>query len=94
MFVRVVRFTDVDPQRVEEMTSSIDANEGPPEGVKSTGLQVLLDADQKTAVVLQLFETADDMRDAEQVFDSMDASDTPGTRQSVDRTELKLKLKG
>jgi hypothetical protein len=90
--VRVVRFTDVDAKRVEEMMTRIDESEGPPPGVKATGLQVLLDADQGTAVVLQTFDSAEDMAAAEEVFDSMDASDTPGTRASVDRTEQKLDL--
>jgi hypothetical protein len=54
---------------------------------------VLLDADQGTAVVLQLFDTAEDMRAAEEVFNSMDASETPGKRASIDRTEMKLDLK-
>lgn len=93
MFVRVVRFTDVDPQRVEDLTSKIDESEGPPEGVKATGLQMILDSDQGTAVVLQFFDSAEDMRDSEQAFDSMDASDTPGTRASVDRGEVKLDMK-
>jgi hypothetical protein len=92
VFVRVVRFTDVDPQRVQERVGAIEEGGGAPDGVNSTGLQVLLDADQGTAVVLQLFETAEDMRAAEEAFDSMDASETPGTRASVDRTEVKLDL--
>ena len=90
MHVRVVRFTDVSPERIEELSSRIDEREGPPEGVKAIGIQVLVDSQQGTAVVLQMFDNADDMRDAEQVFDSMDPSQTPGTRASVDRCELKL----
>lgn len=93
MFARVVRFTDVDPQRVEGLMARIDESDGPPPGVKATGLQVLLDAEQKTAVVLQLFESAEDMRAAEEAFDSMDASETPGARASIDRCEQKLDLK-
>jgi hypothetical protein len=54
---------------------------------------MLLDADQGTAVVLQLFDSADDMRAAEEAFDSMDASETPGTRASVDRCEVKLDMR-
>lgn len=92
MFVRVVRFTDVDLAKSEEMLSRITASDGPPEGVPSTALQVLIDPDQRTSVVLQFFETADDMRTGEAVFDAMDPSETPGTRVSVDRCELKLDL--
>jgi len=93
MHLRVVRFTDVDPDRLEKLVSEIDESEGPPPGVKATGLQILLDRDQGTSVVLQFFDSEQDMRDSEQAFDSMDAGDTPGTRASVDRCELKRELK-
>ena len=93
MHMRVVRFTDVDPQRVEELVSEIDASAGPPEGTRTTGLQIVVDADQRTAVVLQFFDSAEDMADSEAAFDSMDAGDTPGTRGSVDRTEMLREIK-
>jgi hypothetical protein len=44
-------------------------------------------------VVIQFFESAQDMADSESAFDSMDAGDTPGTRASVDRTELLREIK-
>jgi hypothetical protein len=88
-FVRVVRFTDVDPQKLEDLLGRLDEMEGPPPDVKATGVHVLLDSDQRTSVVLQFFDSAEDMRDSEQGFDSMDASETPGTRASIDRCELK-----
>ena len=93
MHMRVVRFTDVDPQRVEKLVSEIDASAGPPEGIKATGLQMVLDGEQRTAVVLQFFDSAEDMRDSETAFDAMDPSETPGTRASIDRGEVKLDLK-
>ena len=93
MHMRVVRFTDVDPQRVETLVSEIDASAGPPEAVKATGLQMVLDIDQRTAVVLQFFDSEEDMRDSEAGFDAMDPSETPGTRASIDRGEVKLDLK-
>jgi hypothetical protein len=90
VYVRVVRFTDVSPQRVEQLMSRIEEAGGPPPDVPSTGLQLLFDEAQGTAVVLQLFETAEDMRKGDEVFGAMDPSETPGTRVSVDRCELKL----
>ena len=92
MHVRVVRFTDVDPARVESLLARIDESAGPPEGVAAKSLQILLDADQRSAVVLQQFDSAADMQAAEAVLDSMDASETPGTRASIDRCEMKLDL--
>jgi hypothetical protein len=93
MHMRVVRFTDVDPERVEKLVSEINESEGPPEGIKATGLQMLVDRDQRTAVVVQFFDSAEDMRDSEAAFDAMDPSETPGTRASIDRGEVKLDLK-
>jgi hypothetical protein len=91
--MRIVRFTDVDPDRVEEVLARIDESEGPPEGIKATGLQMVVDRDQRTAIVIQGFESADDLQKAEAIFEAMDASETPGTRVSVDRGELLLDLR-
>ena len=93
MNVRVVRFTDVDPGGLEARLSDMDNGEGPPEGIKATGVQILLDADQRTAVVLQFFDSDQDMADSEQALDSMDPGDTPGTRASIDRTTLVREFK-
>jgi hypothetical protein len=93
MHVRVVRFTDVEPDRLEATLAMIQESDGPPPGVASTALRVCHDADQKTVVVLQSFDSAEDMAAAEAVLDGMPASDTPGTRASVDRCELTLELK-
>jgi hypothetical protein len=93
MHMRVVRFTDVDPERIAKLVSEISESEGPPEGVRVSGLQMLVDEDQRTAVVLQLFDSADDMKASEAAFDAMDPSETPGTRASIDRGELKLDRK-
>jgi hypothetical protein len=80
----------VTTQRVEQLVTRIDEAGGPPSDVPTTGLQLLFDESQGTAVVLQLFDTADDMRQGDQVFGAMDPSETPGTRGSVDMCELKL----
>jgi len=85
MNVRVVRFTDVDPERIEGLKARLDENDGPPEGVVSLGVQFLHDADQRTAVVIQRFASEEDMETSEKVLEAMDSGETPGTRASVDR---------
>jgi hypothetical protein len=40
--------------------------------------------------VLQLFDTAEDMRTGGEAFAAMDPGETPGSRASVDVCELKL----
>lgn len=90
MYVRVVRFTDVSAERMQELHTRIEESDGPPPGVPTTGLKILFDGAQGTAVVLQYFESAEDMEAGAKVFSAMDSSETPGTRASVDMCEVKL----
>jgi len=90
MYVRAVRFTDVSAERLQELLARIEESGGPPPGVPATGLEVLFDDAQGTAVILQHFESAEDMEAGGQVFSAMDTGETPGTRASVDMCEVKL----
>jgi len=90
MHVRVVRFTDVSAERMEGLLARIEDSDGPPPGIPATGLEVLFDEAHGTAVVLQQFESAEDMEAGDKAFSAMDASETPGTRVSVDMCEVKL----
>jgi len=89
MYARVVRFTEVTPERISEVVAQVEESDGPPPGVDSTGFQLLVDEAQGTAIFVGLFETEQKMRDASAVFDEMDSSETPGTRASVDLCEVK-----
>jgi hypothetical protein len=92
VYVRVVRFSDVSAERIEGLRARIEESDGPPPGVPTTGLKVLYDGEQGTAVVLQYFATAEDMEAGAQAFSAMDPADTPGTRASVDMCEIKLEV--
>jgi len=93
VYVRVVRFTGVNVARVEEVLARIKESDGPPEGIPTTGIRILFDEGQGTAVVEQYFKTAEDMEVGGQAFSAMDSGETPGTRASVDMCELKLEMK-
>jgi hypothetical protein len=90
MYVRVVRLTDVSAERIEGLLARIEESDGPPPGAPTTGLRMLFDEAQGTAVVLQYFGTEEDMTAGAAAFGAMDASETPGTRASVDMCEIKL----
>ena len=90
MYVRAVRFTDVSAERMQGLLARVEEAGGPPPGVPATGLKVLFDSAQGTALVLQYFDSAEDMAAGDQVFSAMDPSDTPGTRASVDMCELRF----
>jgi hypothetical protein len=92
MYMRVVRFTDVDPEHLASQITDRADEGGPPEGVKAKGIKLVHDPDQRTAVVIQFFETEQDLADSEAALEGMDPGETPGTRASVDRGEVKLEL--
>jgi hypothetical protein len=89
VFVRVVRFTDVTAERVQSLVANIDET-GPPPGVPIKKLELVFDEGQGTAVVLQYFDSEDDLRTGAEAFAAMDPSETPGRRVSVDTGELKV----
>ena len=89
MFVRVVRFTDVTAERVESLVARINET-GPPPGVSIKKLQLVFDEAQGSAVVLQWFDSEEDLRAGAEAFAAMDPSETPGSRASVDTGELKV----
>ena len=90
MHARVVRFTGVTPETIDKVIANVEESDGPPPGVDSTGMKLFYDADQGTAVFVGFFEDAEKLRAADEIFEQMDASDTPGTRASIDRCEVKI----
>jgi hypothetical protein len=88
MYARVVRFTDVDQSRIDSIVSRIEENEGPPPGVDSTGMKLVYDKTQGTAIFVGFFASEEAMRAADEVLRAMDSDETPGTRQSIDQGEV------
>jgi hypothetical protein len=89
MYGRVVRFTDVSAERISEIVGEVESSD-PPEGVDASGFELFFDEGQGTAVFVAYFDSEEKMRAADAAFDAMDASETPGTRASVDRAEIKV----
>jgi hypothetical protein len=90
MHARVVRFTDVTPDGIAAVVGRVEESEGPPPGVDASAMKLFYDEAQGTALFVGFFETEEKMRAASAVFDQMDASETPGTRASVDLCEVKV----
>jgi hypothetical protein len=90
MYARVVRFTDVTRERIDEIKARVEAEDGPPEGVESTGMKLLYDADQSTGIFIGFFADEEKMRAADEIFRNMDAGETPGSRASIDQCEVVL----
>jgi hypothetical protein len=90
MYARVVRFTDVSPERVAEINERVESEGGPPPDVPAKSLTVVVDESQSTAVVVLFFDSEEDMRKGDEALNQMDAGETPGTRASVDQGEVKV----
>ena len=90
MYARAVRFTGVTPERIGEVVSRVEEAEGPPPGVEASGMKLLYDESQGTAIFIGLFETEEKMHEAAAVLERMDDSETPGTRASIDQCEVKI----
>ena len=57
---RVVSFENVSKDRIEELKREMASESGPPEGIPSTELLVLHDADAEKSLVVVFFDTEDD----------------------------------
>ena len=89
---RVVTFDGVTSERVEQLRRDMSEGERP-EGMPSTEAIVLHDPDSEQSLVVLVFETQDDYARAHEVLDSMPASDTPGTRTSVQKYDVAHRYK-
>ncbi|HZO61817.1 MAG TPA: hypothetical protein VFB35_02445 [Gaiellaceae bacterium] len=69
-------------QRAEELKQRMQGGE-PPDGLPPMELVWLHDADRETSLVIQFFDSEDDLRQAAAVLEAMPAEETPGRRTSV-----------
>jgi hypothetical protein len=91
MYVRITKFTDCDPERVRETVSRVEELDGPPEGVPSSGVKVVVSEDERTLIFIGFFETAEDLRTGDQVLRDMDPpGGVPGTNAGVDMGEIRV----
>ncbi len=90
MYARVVRFEGSTAEAVDRLVEEINSADGPPEGVKSTKIRVLADRSSGTIYVVTYYETEDDMRAADAVFNEMSPPPDSGVgqRAAVDMCEL------
>lgn len=70
----------------DEMRSNV--SQGPPPGMKTSGLTMLADAEGGRVLMIGLFENEDDLRDSEQVLKEMNPPEGMGTRTSLEVYEV------
>ena len=72
MYARVARWEGLDSEAIRRFADMINSTEGPPEGVPSSGILVLGDADNGRSLVIGLFDTEEDMRTGDAALKAMD----------------------
>jgi hypothetical protein len=90
MLARVATFeggTEEGIRRSMEQLRS-DIPNGPPEGVKSSGLTVLIDLEGGRVMFIGLFANEDDLRASEAALEQMSPPEGAGSRSSVDVYEV------
>jgi hypothetical protein len=71
---------------VEQLRSDIP--QGPPAGIKSNGLTMLVDPDGGRVMFIGLFASEEDLRASEAALEAMSPSEGMGKRSSVDVYEV------
>jgi hypothetical protein len=96
MHARVATFEGGDPAKVRETIARINerSDEGPPEGVPSTGLLILNKPDDGKVLAIGLFETEEDLRKGDETLSAMDppVPGGMGNRVSVEMFEVPVKV--
>ncbi|HUK96380.1 MAG TPA: hypothetical protein VLV46_01905 [Gaiellaceae bacterium] len=88
---RVVTFDGVDRDRIEALKKEMSDSD-PPEGLPVKELIMLHDADAEKSMVIIFFDNDADYRKGDEMLSAMPAGDTPGTRSSVTRYDVALRM--
>ena len=91
-FARVVEFDGVTKERMAELNARIESGE-PPEGMPPAELIALHDAEGEKSLVVVIFESEDDYRKGDEILSAMPSDDTPGSRTSVRKFDVALRMK-
>jgi len=96
MYARVARWDGADAAAVRNAAEEIgrQASTGPPEGVPAKGFLLLIDPENGRSLAVALFETEEDLRQGNEVLDSMSPPDDGmGQRTSVEAYEVAVDIR-
>lgn len=88
---RVVAFEGVPKERVDQMKQEMEGGD-PPEGLNATEVVILHDPDAEKSLAIVFFDTEEDYQRGDEILGSMPRDDTPGTRMSVDRYDVAIRM--
>ena len=89
---RVVEFEGVTQERVDELRTRMESEEGPPEGVPAKEMIMLYDSGSQSAVAIIFFDNDADYQQGDAVLSAMPADEVPGRRASVTRYDVAARM--
>lgn len=85
MYARVARWEGQGQEAMRRFAGMIDSSDGPPDGVPSSGILVLSDAENGRTLVIGLFDTEDDLLVGDAALKAMDRP--PGAEGDISSIE-------
>lgn len=86
MYARVARWEGLTEDGIKRFADMINSSDGPPEGVPSSGILVLADADSGRSLAIALFDSEADLRTGDAALKAMDRP--PGAIGEISSVEL------
>ena len=90
---RVVSFSGVSKARMEDTKRQITEG-GRPEEIPATEIVILHDPEGEASLAILFFETEEDYRRGDEALNAMPADDTPGSRSSVTKYDVAVRMTG
>jgi hypothetical protein len=88
---RVVAFDGVTTERMEQLRQQI-GEQGRPDEIPATEIMILHDPDGEKSLAILFFDNEDDYRKGDAALNAMPSDDTPGTRASVARYNVAIRM--
>jgi hypothetical protein len=88
---RVVTFDGVSSEHMQEMRQRMSDGERP-DDVPATEIIALHDPDNEKSMVIVFFDSEDDYQRGDAALNAMSPGDTPGTRTSVSKYDVAMRM--
>ena len=88
---RVVSFDGVTDERIADLRTRI-TSEPQPENLPASEMLLLHDPDAGSALAILFFESEEDYRTADETLNAMAADETPGSRASVGKYQVAVRM--
>ncbi|HEY3763938.1 MAG TPA: hypothetical protein VGL44_02170 [Gaiellales bacterium] len=90
-FARVVEFSGVNKERIEQTRDQIGEG-GRPDEIPATEIMLLWNEEAETSLAILFFDSEEDYRKGDAALNAMPAGDTPGGRTSVRRYDVVVRM--